>query len=119
MTVELNLDVANNATWAYGPIALIDPDTNAALALPMTTRVRMQLRANAADQNVAFELSLENGRLVLIDQNAATVRISVTAASISAVSAGTYAYDIVVTQPSGRAIRTHEGTVAVKQGVTR
>lgn len=120
MTVALPLSAANNATWQFGPLALVDPNGNTPLALPATTVIRMQLRAAADAVDLVLDLSTESENEMLIaDANASTVRGLVPLAKMRGLAAGSYAYDIVVTQPTGRAIRTHAGLVTIEQGVTR
>jgi hypothetical protein len=117
MSALLTLTTATNATWSHGPVALVE---NAApIALPAAATIRMQLRATATEQNVALELSRADGTIVVIDANAATIAIEVPAARMANVPAGSYVFDIIVTQPSGRQHRPVAGTVTVAQGVTR
>lgn len=117
MTVALQLSAANNETWAYGPISLVD--AIGPIALPMGTQIRMQIRPSAESTNIALELSLDNGRLVIESIEAATISILVSASAMLDVAAGSYAYDIVVEQPSGRRVRCVAGTATIIQGVTR
>lgn len=114
----LALSAANNATWSYGPVALLDK-LSAPLALPTGTLIEMHLRSSADDINLVLGLSLANGRLNIIDLNAATIGIEVPASAMRDVAAGSYAYDITVTQPSGRVHRPIDGVATIIQGVTR
>lgn len=114
----LNLpEVANNEEWRRGPLSLVDPENNGPLALPAGTTVRMQLRASAGDLDAKLELSIGSG--LIVDAEDSQVSISVPVARMRDIAAGSYAYDIVVTQPTGRAIRVFWGTVPIAQGVTR
>ncbi len=118
MTAALDLAAANNATWSVPSVALLD-DAAAPLALPDGVQINMQLRAPAASSNIALGLSLADGRLAIVDVDAATIRIEVAVAAMLNLAAGAYDYDVVVAYPSGRAIRAVAGTVTVAQGVTR
>ena len=118
MTIALALTASNNATWQFGPLDLVDPEAAAPLALPAGTVIGMQLRAAADSVDLVLDLSTTNG-LLIADTVASKVRGFVPLAKMGPIVAGSYAYDIVVTQPSGRAIRTHDGTVTIEQGVTR
>lgn len=117
MTISLALAAANNATWQFGPLDLLDTEANAPLALPAGTVIAMQLRAAADSVELVLDLSTTNG-LLIADAVASKVRGFVPLAKMSAIAAGSYDYDIVVSLPTGSAIRTYEGTVTVKQSVT-
>lgn len=118
MTVALALAAANNATWQFGPLDLVDPEADAPLALPAGTVIGMQLRAAADSVDLVLDLSTTNG-LLIADTVASKVRGFVPLARMSPIPADSYAYDIVVSLPAGRAIRTHAGVVTIAQGVTR
>ena len=114
----LALSVPNNATWSSAPIALRDQN-DLALALPDGTRIEMHVRETAASEAVALLLSVANGKILMVNTVAATVRIEVPAADMKDLPAGSYVWDIRVTQPTGRAHRAAHGTLTVIQGVTR
>lgn len=118
MTIALALTAANNATWQFGPLDLVDPETSAPLALPAGTVIAMQLRAAADSVELVLDLSTTNG-LMIADTVASKVSGFVPLAKMSPIAAGSYAYDIVVRLPAGRAIRTHAGKVSIDRGVTR
>ena len=115
---KLTLTAANNCTWTAGPFAMLDA-AGAPLALPEGARVRMQLRAPAEADSAALELTLDNSRLRLVDKDAATIAIEVDAHAMATVAAKAYDIDVVVEYPSARVLRPFEGTVTIKQGVTR
>ncbi len=112
------LSVANNATWWSAPIALRDQD-DVILALPEGTQIEMHVRQTATSQDLALRLTLANGKIIMVNRDAATVRLEVPASEMQNLSAGSYVCDIRVTQPSGRAHRAAYGTLIVQQGVTR
>ncbi|HWW46538.1 MAG TPA: hypothetical protein VNZ94_01710 [Xanthobacteraceae bacterium] len=117
MTTHLDLSAANNATWTSDEIPLRDA-AGAVLAMPEGVKVRMQLRQPADSVNVALDLSIGNG-LSFVDQEAAIIRVEVSATRMRDIAPAAYAYDIIVEQPTGRVIRAVEGTVTIAQGVTR
>lgn len=121
MSEPLALKAATNATWTYGPIALLED--NAPVALPAGTLIRMQLRKQAGELNVALTLSRDNGLLKVEDLAAALISIDVPVSKMETVPAGSYAFDILVIYPSdgfnpGRVRRPVSGTVEVEQGIT-
>jgi hypothetical protein len=118
MTAVLDFEAANNATWLYSPILLLD-DADAPLALPFDAKVEMQLRSPASSNDVALLLSLENGFIKYIDSQASTVRIEVPVTTMRDIPAGTYEHDIIVSYSTGLVVRSIAGNVNILQGVTR
>lgn len=87
MTVSLALAAANNATWQFGPLDLVDPEANAPLAFPAGTVIGMQLRAAAASVELVLDLSTTNG-LLIVDSVASKVGGFVPLAKMSPILAG-------------------------------
>lgn len=81
MTTTLDLSAANSATWTHGPIALLD-EAGAPIEIDDTVAIAMQLRSSADSKSVALELFHANGRLIVVDALAATIRIEVPVADM-------------------------------------
>lgn len=118
MTTSLNYTCANNCTWSPPSLTLTD-DAGAALALPESVEIKMQLRSPASSSDIALEASIANGRIAIKNILTSEITIEVAAADMARVQAGNYDVDIIVKEPSGRVYRPAAGTVIVTQGVTR
>ncbi|MDX1729870.1 MAG: hypothetical protein R3184_01905 [Aurantimonas coralicida] len=111
MTATVNFSVANTTDWR--------------LTLNLTRdggdwdlsgySARMQMRSPAASDTPAVELSTEAETIVL---DGSTLRIAVPRALALGVPAGSYAYDIVLSDDL-ETVRAIAGTATVIQGVTR
>ena len=78
---------------------------------------RMQVR-EAAD-STAYLLSLTNGSGITLGGTAGTIAVAITAAQSSAISAGSYAYDLELISSGGAVTRLLQGGFQVSGNVTR
>ncbi len=79
---------------------------------------KMQARRNHGDREVLLEASTSNGRLTIV-AGPGTIRLLVADEVTATIPAISGVYDLVVTDPSGTAVRLLEGRFVVKAGVTR
>ena len=77
----------------------------------------MQVR-EAAD-STAYLLSLTNGSGITLGGTAGTIAVAVTSAQSSAISAGSYAYDLEITAGAGQVTRLLQGAFNMVGNVTR
>ena len=113
-TASFDFEFASNADWD-AVIPILDADGQ-----PMAiggARALMQLRSAAGDTTVAFELSIENGRLAVPDDVTGQVVLHVSYTEVGRLS-GDYAYDLILAA-NGRHLRPYAGTVRVAPGVTQ
>lgn len=87
---------------------------------------RMQLRTAIAATDVALELTTENGRIILGDQESATptftngrIALDVAADDMADLASGTYFYDIEMVSETDVVTRLLQGKIKVKPEVTR
>lgn len=92
-------------------------DAGALVSLTGCT-ANMQVRSVAESAIVILDCSEANGRIVL-GGAAGTITITVAAATMSAIAAGTYVYDLELTAAGGKVTRLIEGKFQVKSEVTR
>lgn len=78
---------------------------------------RMQVR-EAAD-STAYLLSLTNGSGITLGGTAGTIAVAITNAQSSAISAGSYAYDLELVAGAGTITRLLQGAFTVIGNVTR
>jgi len=78
---------------------------------------RMQVR-EAAD-STAYLLSLTNGSGITLGGTAGTIAVAITNAQSSAISAGSYAYDLELVAGAGTITRLLQGGFTVSGNVTR
>lgn len=87
--------------------------------IPLTGfTARMQVRANVASNTVLLELTTENERLV-IDENDGRVTIALDAETTAAVNWRRGVYDLELVSPGGSVTRLVEGAITVSKEVTR
>lgn len=113
MTTALDLDFASNADWEA---VLLITGADGQPAAIGGAQALMQLRSAAGDTSVAFELSTQNGRLVVPDDVTGQVVLRVAYKELSSL-AGDYAYDLLLAA-DGKRWRPYAGTVHVAAGVT-
>lgn len=77
----------------------------------------MQVRSTAASATVILELSTGSG--ITINGAAGTLTLLVSAADMTALTPGSYVYDLEITSPGSVVTRLIEGKFAVKAEVTR
>ena len=77
----------------------------------------MQVR-EAAD-STAYLLSLTSSSGITLGGTAGTIAVAITSAQSSAISAGSYAYDLEITSGAGQVTRLLEGAFTVSGNVTR
>ena len=77
----------------------------------------MQVR-EAAD-STAYLLSLTNGSGITLGGTAGTIAVAITNAQSSAISAGSYAYDLELVAGAGTITRLLQGAFTVIGNVTR
>lgn len=113
---SFQLTYSNNETW-------ID---NFAFTLNGAARdltgwsLRMQLRAQAGDPNIAIEASTANSRLIITNGPGGNVQIFVAVADTQNIAAGNYTADIVGSPfNDARVYQLAQGFVVVTEGVTR
>jgi hypothetical protein len=78
---------------------------------------RMQVRQRMDSEEVALDLTTENGAITLTDQGVLSVKA--TAAATDALTINKGYYDIELEWPNGDVDRLFEGKVTVKASVTR
>ena len=78
---------------------------------------RMQVR-EAAD-STAYMLSLTNGSGITLGGTAGTIAVAITNAQSSAISAGSFAYDLELVAGTGTVTRLLQGSFTVIGNVTR
>lgn len=79
---------------------------------------RMQVRSKLADTTIILELNTANGGIV-IDNTYKTINIKITAEQTALLSFAQAVYDLELIDSSGNISRFAEGTIALKQEVTR
>ena len=77
----------------------------------------MQVR-EAAD-STAYLVSLSNGSGITLGGTAGTIAVAITSAQSSALSSGSYAYDLEITSGSSQVTRLLQGAFNVVGNVTR
>ena len=80
-------------------------------------QARMMLRAAAEDASPTLALSTVSGTMSVT--SAGIIALSCSAASASAVTAGTYVYDLEVVNTSGAVRRLMQGRALVSREITR
>lgn len=115
MAQVLNFDLVNNEDW---DAVFLLKDKNDVVVPIGGTKVHLQIRSRADDTNVAFEASIDNGYFKLTDENTSEITLNVRGSKMRSIPAGSYVYDLIVENPSGRVTRCYEGTITIDQGVT-
>lgn len=110
MTIYQGADFERVLTWSLGEPAVLVNLTG--------YTARMQLRTIPASDDVALELTTENGRISL-GGAAGTINLDLPASVTEDLAANQYAYDLEVIAPSGFVTRLIEGFVNVDPEVTR
>lgn len=79
---------------------------------------QMQVRPTASSSTVIKNLTTANGGIIL-GGSAGTVTLFISAADTSALTPGTYVYDLNLTSPDGKINKPLYGNFQVRAGVTR
>lgn len=105
-TFKLDLQIKNGQGEAATPADITDYEP------------RMQIRKSATDAEVLFELTTENGRIVVTDAAAGKLTVKLAAADTFNIGWASAVYDLVLIGAS-ETKRIIQGTVSVSDGVTR
>lgn len=107
-----NLTINTGATFTQ-TFSLENTSTNSALNLAGFT-VSSQMRKHAGSTGIAatFTASVANA-------DNGSIQVGLTSTSTSALKPGRYVYDVIVSDTAGEVTRVVEGSVLVRQGVTR
>lgn len=92
--------------------------TQASTALNLTGYTSAMQVRTAAD-STAYLVSLVNGTGITLGGTAGTILVALTSAQSSAISAGSYAYDLEITSGAGEVTRLLQGAFNVQGNVTR
>ena len=92
--------------------------TQSSVALNLTGYTSAMQVRTAAD-STAYLVSLTNGTGITLGGTAGTITVALTSAQSSAISAGSYAYDLEITSGAGEVTRLLQGAFNVQGNVTR
>lgn len=115
MVQKVNFELVNNEDW---DAVFVLKDKNDDIVPIGGTKVHFQIRPKAEDTNITFDASVDNGYLKVTDADNSEVTLNVRGSKMRSIPAGSYVYDLIVENPSGRVTRCYAGTISVDQGVT-
>ena len=112
MAVYVSNIVINSGTTFSETFTLESAETNAAFDLTGYSGAA-QMRKHAGSSGVTtFTASIT-------DADAGTIRVGLSSVTTANLKAGRYVYDVLLTDASNEVTRVVEGSVLVRQGVTR
>ena len=105
--------VINTGSTFQQQIELENVSSNSALDIAGFT-ISSQMRKHAGSTGIAGTFTAS-----IADANTGKIQIGLTSTTTATIKPGRYVYDVVVSDSAGEVTRVVEGSVLVRQGVTR
>ena len=112
MAVYVSNLTVNTGTTFSQIFTLESADTNSATDLTGFTATAQMRKHPGSSSATDFTTSI-------INATAGRIRVGLTTSQTSILKPGRFMYDVLVTDPSGEVTRVLEGSVLVREGVTR
>ncbi len=119
---KLNLTIYQGATFRRKlklEIAPIPPETVGTPVDLTGATARMQVRLNAASDDVLLELNDSNGRLVITDEQSGELTMEISATDTAALDFTQGVYDMEIEYANGVVNRILYGNVKLSKEITR
>jgi hypothetical protein len=113
-TVERSFSIANNQTWEEVFTLVVSGAGN----IVAESKVHLEMRPTPDSTDIALRASIEDGRITVLNAEAGAVLMTINAAVMRKIRAGSYVYDLIVERPTGLTYRLFAGSVNLAQGVT-